>query len=52
MSDPDFDAIDPESLQELCEPTVEIPAVLLLAACGCSCEWGGPNRGAPGRRCC
>lgn len=52
MSTIDFDAIDPESLQELFEPTVEIPAALLVAACGCCCRWTGPTLGSFEASCC
>lgn len=35
MSDIDCDVLDAESLENLLEPTVEVPAVLLLGAGGC-----------------
>lgn len=53
MEDIDCDVIDAESLEELFEPTVEVPAALLLAAgcCGC-CRGGVRPRGAVLASCC
>lgn len=46
MADRDCDTFDAESLEELFEPTVEVPAALLLAAgCCCCTAGGGPTRG-------
>lgn len=49
MVDIDCEAFDAESLEELFEPTVEIPAALVLAGCCCGC---GGARDALQGRCC
>ena len=53
MADIDCDALDAESLEELFEPTVEVPAALLLAAGCCYCPAGGGTpRGSWRTPCC
>jgi hypothetical protein len=49
MTDFDCAAFDAESLEDFFEPTVEIPAALLLAGCCCGC---GAARAAVHGRCC
>lgn len=48
MVDIECDAFDAEALEELFEPTVEVPAALLLAGCCCCCG----ARAAVQDRCC
>jgi hypothetical protein len=53
MADIDCDAFDAESIEELFEPTVEVPAALLLAAgCCCGTAGGAARSGWLGHRCC
>lgn len=49
MADDNCAAFDAESLEDLLEPTVEIPAALLLAGCCCGC---GGRRAGVDARCC
>jgi hypothetical protein len=44
MSETDCDTFDGETLEELFEPTVEVPAAVLLAAACCGCCGGAMAR--------